>query len=760
MMKRFLYFAAMISALLMTSSCGGGGGSSSSSSSGTSSYSISGKALSSPGNSALAGVTITISGGAAAVRTTGSDGTYSFTGLQNGSYTLTPSLTGYTFSPVTRQLTIFRANVAGQDFSGVHSTAPVIQSTSVTVKVMGLAPSSASGTITATDPQGLALAYSITGMPALGTATINPGTGAFTYTISGHTQATSDSFTVTASNGTSQSSAQVQVQLGSDALLQNQWHIQNVGQNSFASVLPVAGNDMNVSGAWTAGYSGMGIKVGIADTGLEAAHEDLAANVDLGNSYNFLTGLNDPSRARTDPGFDHGTSVAGIIGAAGFNGKGGRGVAYNARLRGYNLLASGAFSLANMAKSLGSDPISSDNDLFNASFGTAVPALPTFSGAYQAITGNTLTLRNGLGASIVNAAGNDFDDWDSYPGTGLCIKANQFQVSCGDPANDERRGGYAPILVGALDADGKHSSYSNTGSSLWISAPGGDTGLNAAYTTGSSYGPAIITTSRTGCANSLYSNAVNLLDSKGAYPFATSCQYTAIMNGTSSATPNVAGVVAMMLEANPSLSVRDLKYILAKTAKRTDPTFSGVSTNAMVAGSIVVLEQGWTTNGAGWTFSNRYGFGAVDAAAAVAMAKTYTSYLPAVIDSSFYQYLFPAPATVPAQSLKGRSAVFHVSESLSTVEFVVVFLNIDSTPGLQCNQVELTSPSGTKSILMHAANGFANTNVVNSRILSNAFYGEPANGDWTLTFFDFCTPGPVSTVLSTVNPQQIGIVGH
>jgi len=44
-----------------------------------------------------------------------------------------------------------------------------------------------------------------------------------------------------------------------------------------------------------------GIKVGVADTGLEAAHEDLAANVDLGNSFNFLTGLNDPSRAPSDP---------------------------------------------------------------------------------------------------------------------------------------------------------------------------------------------------------------------------------------------------------------------------------------------------------------------------------------------------------------------------------------------------------------------------------------------------------------------------
>ena len=46
-----------------------------------------------------------------------------------------------------------------------------------------------------------------------------------------------------------------------------------------------------------------------------------------------------------------------------------------------------------------------------------------------------------------------------------------------------------------------------------------------------------------------------------------------------------------------------------------------------------------------------------------------------------------------------------------------------------------------------------------SRFLSNAFYGEPANGTWTLTFFDFC--GVVTpTQLSTLNPQLLGIVGH
>ena len=89
-------------------------------------------------------------------------------------------------------------------------------------------------------------------------------------------------------------------------------------------------------------------------------------------------------------------------------------------------------------------------------------------------------------------------------------------MSCGDPANDERRGGYAPIIVGAIDADGHHSSYSDTGSSLWISAPGGEYGLNSSLTTGPNFKfPAIVTTSRTGCANAASPSAVNALDALG-----------------------------------------------------------------------------------------------------------------------------------------------------------------------------------------------------------------------------------------------------
>jgi hypothetical protein len=233
------------------------------------------------------------------------------------------------------------------------------------------------------------------------------------------------------------------------------------------------------------------------------------------------------------------------------------------------------------------------------------------------------------------------------------------------------------------------------------------------------------------------------------------------MNGTSSATPNVAAVVALMLEANPKLSVRDIKYILAKTARHVDPDFAGVASTAIITGNTIVLEQGWTKNAAGFWFSNRYGFGGVDAAAAVSLAKSYSDYLPPIQTSTGnYRFVAAAPATIPPASAVGGTISYSVSEPFQTTEFVVVYVNIDSTPGLPCNQIELTSPAGTKSILLHAANGFTNAAVVNSRFESNAFYGEPVNGTWTLRYLDLCAAQATSTALSTSQPQILLLSGH
>ncbi len=66
----------------------------------------------------LSGVTITLTGKSKAKTTTGADGSYSFSNLLNGTYTVTPKMSGYTFTPTKISVTISNTDVAGQNFVG------------------------------------------------------------------------------------------------------------------------------------------------------------------------------------------------------------------------------------------------------------------------------------------------------------------------------------------------------------------------------------------------------------------------------------------------------------------------------------------------------------------------------------------------------------------------------------------------------------------------------------------------------------------
>ncbi|HEY6874311.1 MAG TPA: carboxypeptidase regulatory-like domain-containing protein [Geobacteraceae bacterium] len=80
-------------------------------------YSISGTVTKTSG-APLAGVTMTLSGAGSGTATTGTNGSYSFAGLANGTYTVTPSAAGYRFSPTSKSVTVSGANVAGVNFKG------------------------------------------------------------------------------------------------------------------------------------------------------------------------------------------------------------------------------------------------------------------------------------------------------------------------------------------------------------------------------------------------------------------------------------------------------------------------------------------------------------------------------------------------------------------------------------------------------------------------------------------------------------------
>jgi subtilisin-like proprotein convertase family protein/subtilisin family serine protease len=531
-----------------------------------------------------------------------------------------------------------------------------------------------------------------------------------------------------------------------DPLATQQWHLKNTGQNAFSDSTGVIGVDINVDPVFsTYGLSGNGVIAAVVDSGLEIAHEDLAPNVVPGGSWNFNNNTPDPTNT-VDTDGDHGTSVAGLIAMA-RNSVGGIGVAPAARLKGFNFLSMTVPTEQAFLASIGAssaNPNSSDVAIFNQSLGLSPtqPTLvdPTDEAQYL---GGVTSLRLGKGALYVKAAGNGFDAAGPdtapvpCPPTGLSCENANF-----DPDNTLPY----QIVVGAVNADGVKASYSTAGSAIWVSAPGGEFGMNASVAPGrpaNAYEPAMVTTDQSGCAKGFSRTGVNtsVFNNGGAgAPLNTLCNYTNRMNGTSSATPVTAGVIALMLEANPALTWRDVKHILASTARKIDPTRAPVAfpmpPNFPLSGGTYVAEPGWTTNAAGFNFHNWYGFGMVDAKAAVDMARTYAVNLGTFTNTGFKSSAaFNLP--IPDDSATGASnSVTVPGGTVSVIEAVQIRVSVTHTFDGDLG-IELISPAGTRSVLKNIGDGYAGSqNLVNQVFLSNAFYGENPAGFWTIKVVD------------------------
>ncbi len=144
-------------------------------------YSISGTVTLS--GTGLANVTVTLIGAATKTVTTDPSGTYTFTGLANGSYSLAPSMTGYTFSPLSTSITINNASVTAVDFAAKSNPGPTY-SISGTVTLSGYGLTSVTVTLTgatiktaATDSSG---DYTFTGL-ANGSYSVSPSMTGYTF---------------------------------------------------------------------------------------------------------------------------------------------------------------------------------------------------------------------------------------------------------------------------------------------------------------------------------------------------------------------------------------------------------------------------------------------------------------------------------------------------------------------------------------------------------------------------------------------------
>jgi subtilisin-like proprotein convertase family protein len=477
--------------------------------------------------------------------------------------------------------------------------------------------------------------------------------------------------------------------LPNDPLFNLQWFLKNTGQAG-----GTAGMDINVEKVWD-NYSGTGIKIGVYDDGVEVTHPDLASNYNgalqatIGGSIHAGT----PITANDN----HGTAVAGLIVASGNNNLGVVGVAYGSQFGTARFLgADGATASSLLAQQTLYDVANhswgSTRNYFNDAGGDASWATPAQTG------------RGGLGVIMVKAAGNER------------VGQAGGDEPVGRDANDSSYNAsrYA-IIVGALLNTGFVTEYSSPSAALLISAPGGAlaTGLDQD-----------ITTDRVGAAG--YNNGNGTPSGQPDY---------AAFNGTSAATPVTSGVAALILQANPGLGWRDMQTILAYSGRKVGSAMGAAPTGAEADIWQFNAARDW--NGGGLHFSNDYGFGLIDALTAVRLAETWRIGVPAALTSANEQSatatVTRAAAAIPDNNGQSLSYSFTISGAIRIEDIQLnLALNHSAVGDLR---VILTSPGGATSDIWRGTNAATAINT-SWTFGSREFFGEAANGTWTLTVQD------------------------
>lgn len=509
-----------------------------------------------------------------------------------------------------------------------------------------------------------------------------------------------------------------------DPLFVRSWHLLNPGNAATGN--GVAGIDIRVTSAWKK-YTGQGLLVAVLDDGVEVTHPDLAANIwtrPAGtplvdpNNANLVTGLAIIPGVGGEVGDNHGTSVAGVI-ASPANGIGGVGVAPDARLSSYRIIGG---NNANPEQGF-TQALYDGAQVLNNSWGYpgAFTELSTpVENAFQAVATQG---RGGLGSVIVFANGNyRASTVDGVAGLGT------------DANLDNYLNNRFTVAVAAIENTGIITYYSSRGANLLVAAPGGGSDPTLATYQG------VTAADRVGPTNGYNGNPSPDGDYTG-------------FNGTSAASPVVAGVAALILEANPGLGFRDVHEILAYTARQIDPD-AGTAGNTTFSRTPWVTTAAGNANGGGLHFSTDYGFGLVDAGAAVRLAETWqavrttSNWITGEVENT-------TPGIITAGGIAGV-------QSYSTSFTVTQPAN--ASPGLRVNRVELelelaasrpdqltitlTSPGATTITLLRtpgntfqSINGGYAYNGSNPQawpddgftLATPGFWGETGVGTWTLT---------------------------
>ena len=478
----------------------------------------------------------------------------------------------------------------------------------------------------------------------------------------------------------------------SDPLFSQQWHLLNQGNTANS----VSGYDINVVSVWP-DYTGRGVLVGFLDGGMDETHPDLVPNYRPELAWDMSLDIPGATvRATPD---EHGVAVAGLVAAAADNGIGGVGVAWGSQFTMHRIdlaiddtSAKRASVFENTARKHVADGIEVFSNSWGPGFmlhdGENAKAFLT-TGRYLAEYG-----REGLGILTAFAAGNERQ---------IMMNTNY------DPTDN------SPwhIVVAASDQAGNVTSYSTRGSSILITAPGSDEPES------------MVTTDWQGVNG--YNKAPGVAG-----------DYEPSFSGTSAATPVAAGVMALMLEANKGLGYRDVQEILAYSAKRA--TFLDREVNKAFNGA-----SDW--NGGALLASHDFGYGHIDAHAAVRLAESWMKL--GVVGNLVLEQgeILQQTLTVGAGEQATATASFAPSYRVEQVT-VTVDIEADSLAG---TAIELFSPDGMRSVLMNAfitkdddpedgQNDGFDMNYTFNTVLN---WGSNLAGQWTLKITNTADDGTV-----------------
>ncbi|XP_067943629.1 proprotein convertase subtilisin/kexin type 6-like [Watersipora subatra] len=421
--------------------------------------------------------------------------------------------------------------------------------------------------------------------------------------------------------------------------------------------------DMNVIAAWQRGYTGKGSVVTIVDDGIERTHPDLQQNYAASASTDINGQDSDPT-PRYDPTNEnrHGTRCAGEVAASANNTFCSVGVAYNAGIGGIRMLDGAVTDIVEArALSFNLDVI----DIYSSSWGPDDDGA-TVEGpgmhAQDALKGGVTKGRNGKGNIFVWASGN----------------GGIYSDSC---ACDGYTNSIYTLSVSSVSEGGNSPFYLEQCAST----------LASTYSSGSGTERKVVTTDLNGRCTTTHS-------------------------GTSASAPLAAGLLAVTLEANPSLTWRDVQYITLASANPQPMISSGE----------------FKTNGAGRKYSHKYGYGLMDCGKMVEMAESWQT-VPE-------QLLSQLPVVFPQHQLTNKYVKEIVISNCSAndtcciryLEHVQVTLSLTSEKRGQLT-VKLISPHGTESTLLPTrSQDTTSTGFSNWSLMSVHFWSENPSGTWKL----------------------------